>query len=101
MWCAGIEGTISQGVRGFDLRWSRYIGVTRTRLQRILSAAALNFVRVRGVARGTPSSQAARRAVCSDSSLSSSIRQQSQCGCNLVGEQPQTNNPCSLAPSNS
>jgi hypothetical protein len=30
---AGIEGTISQGVRGFDLRHARYRGLTKTRLQ--------------------------------------------------------------------
>ena len=30
---SGIEGTISQGVRGFELRQSRYIGLAKTRLQ--------------------------------------------------------------------
>jgi transposase len=43
---AGIESTISQGVRAFDLRRSRYVGLARTRLQHILSAVALNLVRV-------------------------------------------------------
>jgi transposase len=42
---AGIEGTISQGTRSFDLRRSRYIGQAKTHLQHILIAAALNLVR--------------------------------------------------------
>ena len=43
---AGIEGTISQGVRAFGLRRCRYLGHVKTRLQHLLTAAALNFVRV-------------------------------------------------------
>jgi transposase len=43
---AGIEGTISQGVRAFGLRHSRYLGHAKTSLQHILTAAAINFVRV-------------------------------------------------------
>ena len=43
---AGIEGTISQGVRVSDLRRSRYIGYLKTRLMHFLLAAALNFLRV-------------------------------------------------------
>lgn len=43
---AGVEGTLSQGVRAFDLRRSRYIGATKTHLQHILTAAAIDFVRV-------------------------------------------------------
>lgn len=43
---AGIEGTISQGVRAFGLRRSRYIGQTKTHLQHVVTAAAINFVRV-------------------------------------------------------
>jgi len=43
---AGIEATLSQGVRAFELRRSRYIGLARTHLQHVLSAAAMNFVRV-------------------------------------------------------
>jgi transposase len=43
---AGIEGTISQGTRISDLRRSRYIGETKTRLLHLLIGAALNFVRV-------------------------------------------------------
>jgi transposase len=43
---AGIEGTISQGLRVCDLRHARYIGLAKTRLQHVLTAAALNVVRV-------------------------------------------------------
>jgi transposase len=42
---AGIEGTISQGVRTFDLRRSRYIGLAKTHLQHILISLAMNLVR--------------------------------------------------------
>lgn len=41
----GIEGTISQGVRAFDLRRSRYIGLSKTHLQHVGIAAAINLVR--------------------------------------------------------
>lgn len=43
---AGIEGTISQGVRRCELRRTRYIGLAKTRLMHFLVAAALNFIRV-------------------------------------------------------
>jgi len=43
---AGIEGTISQGVRGVDLRHSRYRGLAKTRLQHLFVAASLNLVRI-------------------------------------------------------
>jgi transposase len=43
---AGIEGTISQGVRAFGLRRSRYIGKSKTRLQHLATAAAINLERV-------------------------------------------------------
>lgn len=42
---AGIEGTISQAVGTLDLRRSRYIGLAKTHLQHILTAAALNILR--------------------------------------------------------
>ena len=42
----GIEGTISQAVRGFGIRRSRYIGQAKTHLQQIVSATAINFVRI-------------------------------------------------------
>jgi transposase len=40
---AGIEGRLSQGVRAFDLRTTRYIGLAKTHLQHILTAAAMNL----------------------------------------------------------
>jgi transposase len=43
---AGIEGTHSQGVRRCGLRRCRYIGGAKAHLQHLLTAAALNFVRV-------------------------------------------------------
>ena len=43
---AGLEGTISQACRSFDLRRSRYIGLRKTHLQHILIAAAMNLTRV-------------------------------------------------------
>ena len=42
---AGIEGTISQGVRTFDLRRSRYIGLSKTDVQMHAIAAAINIER--------------------------------------------------------
>jgi Transposase DDE domain len=42
---AGIEGTLSQAVRRSEMRRSRYIGLARTHLQHVLTAAALNLIR--------------------------------------------------------
>jgi transposase len=43
---AGVEGTISQGARGFGLRRSRYIGQAKTHLQHVLTAVAIDLMRV-------------------------------------------------------
>ena len=43
---AGIEGTLSQGVRRCNMRRSRYRGIAKTHLQHMITAAALNLVRV-------------------------------------------------------
>ena len=43
---AGIEGTISQGVRAFGLRRSRYRGLAKTHLQHVATAAAVNLGRL-------------------------------------------------------
>jgi transposase len=43
---AGIEGTQSQAIRRCGVRQCRYIGYAKTRLQHILTATALNLVRV-------------------------------------------------------
>ena len=42
---AGIEGSISQAVRVNGLRQTRYIGLAKTHLQNLASAAALNILR--------------------------------------------------------
>ncbi|MBV9279547.1 MAG: transposase, partial [Chloroflexi bacterium] len=51
---AGVEGTISQGVRAFGLRRSRYIGQAKAHLQHVVTAAAINFVRVDRWLEGIP-----------------------------------------------
>ena len=43
---AGVEGTISQAVRGSGLRQARYHGLAKTHLQHVATAAALNIGRV-------------------------------------------------------
>jgi transposase len=42
---AGIEGTLSQGVRAFGLRRARYRGLEKTHLQHVATAAAINIDR--------------------------------------------------------
>src|SRR5262249_53127416 len=39
---AGIEGTVSEAVRGPNLRYARYRGLAKTHLQNVLSAMAIN-----------------------------------------------------------
>jgi transposase len=51
---AGVEGTISQGVRTMGLRRSRYIGQERTHLQHVATAAAINVVRLMRWLHGEP-----------------------------------------------
>jgi hypothetical protein len=43
---AGVEGTLSQGVRGFGLRYARYRGLTKTHFQQVATAAAMNVDRI-------------------------------------------------------
>lgn len=43
---AGVEGTISQGTRSFGLRRARYIGLAKTHLQNVATAAAINLTRM-------------------------------------------------------
>jgi transposase len=54
---AGIEGTISQGTRSFGLRRSRYIGLAKTRLQHIATAAAINLTRTVAWLQDVPKAQ--------------------------------------------
>jgi transposase len=51
---AGIEGTLSQGVRAFGLRRSRYRGLAKTHLQHVATAAAINLERLAACFRGVP-----------------------------------------------
>ena len=41
-----MESTLSQGVRAFSLRRTRYRGLAKTRLLHLLIATALNVLRV-------------------------------------------------------
>jgi len=41
-----VEGTIAQGTRSHGLRRSRYVGLAKTHLQHLLTAAAMNVVRM-------------------------------------------------------
>jgi len=43
---AGIEGTLSQGVRGFGMRRSRYVGLAKTHSQHLFIATAMNLWRI-------------------------------------------------------
>jgi transposase len=51
---AGVEGTISQAVRAFGMRRSRYRGMAKTHLQHVLIAVALNLARLGEWLMGTP-----------------------------------------------
>lgn len=43
---AGVESLISQGVRAFELRQTRYRGLAKTQLQQVAIAAAINLKRL-------------------------------------------------------
>jgi len=43
---AGIEGTLSQGIRAFGLRHARYRGLEKVHLQQVFTATALNLCRM-------------------------------------------------------
>jgi transposase len=43
---AGVEGCLSQAVRNSGLRRARYVGLAKTHLQNVLTAAATNLVRI-------------------------------------------------------
>jgi len=51
---AGIEGTHAQAVSRCGLRRCRYVGLAKTRLQHVLTAVAINLVRVAEWCAGTP-----------------------------------------------
>ena len=50
---AGVEGTLSQGVRAFGLRKARYRGPAKTHLQHVATATAINLVRLADWLNGT------------------------------------------------
>jgi transposase len=51
---AGVEGTISQCIAAFGIRVARYFGLAKTKLEHLLCAAAMNFVRIDRWLAGTP-----------------------------------------------
>jgi transposase len=51
---SGVESSLSQGIRRFDVRQSRYRGLARTHLQQLLTATAMNIVRVIAWLKGEP-----------------------------------------------
>ena len=51
---AGIEETVSQGVRAFGMRQARYRGLKRTHLQELATATALNVGRIANWLNGVP-----------------------------------------------
>jgi hypothetical protein len=55
-----VEASLSQGVRRCGLRRSRYVGLARTYLGHVLTAAALNFVRLAEWLAGTPRARTRR-----------------------------------------
>ncbi len=51
---AGIEGTLSQVVRGMGIRRARYDGLPKVQLQHVLTAVAINLVRIDAVLTQAP-----------------------------------------------
>jgi transposase len=51
---AGIEGTLSQGIRALDLRRARYRGLAKVHLQHVATAAAINVTRLANWLNGIP-----------------------------------------------
>jgi transposase len=59
---AGIEGTHEQAIRRCGLRQSRYLGSAKTHLQHLITATAINVVRVAAWLEGTPRAKTRRSA---------------------------------------
>jgi DDE family transposase len=59
---AGIEGTLSRGVRRCRLRRTRYLGLARTHLAHLLAAVAINFLRLGEWFMEAPAAQTRRSA---------------------------------------
>src|SRR5919198_701872 len=58
---SGVESSLSQGIRRFDLRQSRYLGLAGTHLQQLLTAIAMNVVRVIAWLRDEPLGERRRK----------------------------------------
>ena len=58
---SGVESSLSQGIRRFHLRQSRYLGLARTHLQQLLTAVAMNVVRVIAWLRDEPLGERRRK----------------------------------------
>ncbi len=52
--CEDGEATISRAVRAFDLRRARYMGLAKTCLQHMATAAAMNLLRIGSWLEGSP-----------------------------------------------
>ena len=59
---AGIEGTIAQGVRSARLRRTPYFGHAKTHLAHLITAAAMNLVRLLRWLADEPKAQTRHRA---------------------------------------
>ena len=59
---AGVEGTLSLGVRAMGLCRSRYIGMAKTHLQHFVTAAAINLMRLAAWVEDTPMARTRRSA---------------------------------------
>lgn len=57
---SGIEGTHAQAISRCGLRRCRYIGLAKTRLQHVITAAAVNFVRIADWYGGIPAATTRR-----------------------------------------
>ena len=57
---AGLEGTLSYGIRACGLRRSRYIGLARPHVQHVLTAAAMHLARVARWLAGEPRARTRR-----------------------------------------
>ncbi len=49
-----LNGSTSQGVRGFGLRQCRYVGLSKVHLQHLLTATAMNAIRLFAWYEGVP-----------------------------------------------
>ena len=58
---SGVESSLSQGIRRFAVRQSRYRGLARTHRQHLLTATAMNIVRVIAWLKGEPLDERRRK----------------------------------------